>query len=104
MKIDSVAVKQKINAIFIKQFRLSEQDLVPTLSLEYDLFVDSLDITEIMMNLEEQFDLPITDEHVAEMKTLGDIYNFVLYGMELNNQNLPDDEMIELLYKRLIKK
>lgn len=42
-----------------------------------DLGADSLDVVDIVMRLEEEFDLEVPDEEIETMKTVGDIVHFL---------------------------
>ncbi|QEK38306.1 acyl carrier protein [Candidatus Cytomitobacter indipagum] len=50
---------------------------VSEISLMNDLGADSLDSVELVMGLEEKFDISIEDEKVEELKTIGDIVSYI---------------------------
>ena len=51
--------------------------LVPTASLGEDLCVDSLDAVELTMVLEDEFDIALPDEVMADVRTYGDVVDMV---------------------------
>ena len=69
---------EKIIELIAEQFGMEASDITPETSLKDDLSADSLDMVEIMMNLEEEFDLGEIDESVAaQINTVGDIIVFI---------------------------
>lgn len=66
----------------VKGFLVDQLDVDPdSITLESvitdDLGADSLDVVDLVMTLEEEFDLEIPDEEVEEMRTVGDIINYI---------------------------
>lgn len=55
----------------------SEDAIVPEASIVDDLKMDSLDCIEILMTIEEEFDLEISDEDAEKWKTVGDIHEYL---------------------------
>ena len=53
-------------------------EVTPEASILDDLGADSLDVVEMVMALEENFDIEVPDEDVVEMKTVSDVERFVL--------------------------
>jgi acyl carrier protein len=51
--------------------------ITPTASFIEDLGADSLDIVELVMQMEEEFDLDIPDEDAEKMKTVGDVVKYI---------------------------
>lgn len=56
---------------------IPEDEIKMELSFEKDLEADSLDIVEMLMLLEERFDIQIPEEAAEKLKTVGDAVNFV---------------------------
>lgn len=71
---------EKIKEIVQEHLALSDEDVVnvkPETSLMGDLEVDSLDAVEIVMKIEDEFDIEIPDEDVSSFKNLGDIGEYI---------------------------
>jgi acyl carrier protein len=71
-----VEIYEKVKAIVVEQLGIEEEEITPTTTFE-DLNADSLDIVELIMALEEEFDLDIADEEVENIKTIEDIVNYI---------------------------
>ena len=68
----------KVKAIIIDQLGLdADIEILPTTSLVKDLEADSLDAVEIIMAIEDEFDIEIPDESAEGFKNIGDISSFV---------------------------
>lgn len=63
----------KIKPIIAKQLGIKEDQIVPVAKLEEDLGMDSLDSIELIMILEDTFDIEIPDEAAEKMLTIQDI-------------------------------
>lgn len=71
-----MSVESKIKGIISDQLEIS----VDRLSLETtfeDIDADSLDIVELVMALEEEFDLEISDQEIENIKSVGDVVRFI---------------------------
>ena len=68
---------EKIKEILAEQLGVSEDEIEMDSSLTDDLGADSLDLVELEMALEQEFDLEISDEEAEKIKTVGDAVNFV---------------------------
>lgn len=69
-------VYEKVKAIVIDQLGVDEGDITPTTSFQA-LNADSLDIVELVMALEEEFNLDIADEEVENIKSIADVVKYV---------------------------
>jgi len=68
----------KVKEIIIEELVLDEDvEIKPETSLMDDLEADSLDAVEIIMALEDEFDLEIPDEAAEEFKNIGDIVKYI---------------------------
>ena len=74
MKNDIV---QKIASILAEQLNKTTEEILPEADIRDDLGADSLDVVEIVLNLEEEFDLEIPDEDSEGIRTAGDIVAYV---------------------------
>ena len=70
-------VLEKIIDILCDQLDLDREQVTEDSEIIDDLGADSLDIVDLVMTLEDEFDTEITDEMVEGMKTVGDIARFV---------------------------
>jgi acyl carrier protein len=71
-------VFDKVKAIIIDQLGLdADTEITPATSLMGDLEADSLDAVEIIMALEDEFDVEIPDEEAEKFKNIGDIATFI---------------------------
>ncbi|MEW9080229.1 acyl carrier protein [Terrisporobacter glycolicus] len=69
---------EKIRDIIVEQLGLDGKDgLSMETSLKEDLDADSLDAVEVIMALEEEFDIEIPDEDAENFKTIGDIVGYI---------------------------
>lgn len=71
-------VFEKIRALIAEQFSIeNEDDITIQTSFIDDLNADSLDVVELIMALEEEFDIQISDDEVENIKSVGDIVNYI---------------------------
>ncbi len=70
-------VLDKIKSILSSQFGIDEDQISENTDVVNDLGADSLDVVEMMMSVEDEFGLMIEDEDIAEMKTVGDVVNYI---------------------------
>lgn len=71
-------VFEKIREIICDKFAIEEEQVTMDTSFKGDLNADSLDMVEIIMALEEEFDIGEIDENaVMEIETVGDAVNFI---------------------------
>lgn len=71
-------VFEKVKAVIIEQLDVDEEvEITPETSMMKDLDADSLDAVEIMMELEDEFEIEIPDEDAESFKTIGDIVKYV---------------------------
>ena len=70
-------VFEKVKAILSEQFDVEEDSITAETTLADDLGADSLDVVELMMDLEEQFGITISDEEAMKLSTIGDIVKYI---------------------------
>lgn len=70
-------IEEKVRAIVCEQLGVSESEVTPESSFIDDLGADSLDIVELVMALEEHYDLEIPDEEAEKIRTIEDVVNFI---------------------------
>ena len=67
----------KVRDIVVEQLGVDEEEVNEQASFVDDLGADSLDIVELVMALEEEFDLEIPDEDAEKIVTVGDAVNYI---------------------------
>ncbi len=67
---------EKVRSLIAEQLDIDEEEINPKTTFE-DLDADSLDVVELVMALEEEFDLEISDEAVENIKTVADIIDYI---------------------------
>jgi acyl carrier protein len=73
--MDIAAMKDKIVEIIANQLGIDHGDVTPEASVVDDLGADSLDVVELVMALEEEFNLEIPDEEAEKIKSVNDIFS-----------------------------
>ncbi|WP_375572641.1 acyl carrier protein [Seohaeicola saemankumensis] len=68
---------ERVKKIVAAKFGVDEAHLAQEASFVSDLGADSLDIVEISMALEKEFDIDISDEDIENTRTLGDLQQFI---------------------------
>lgn len=68
---------EKLKAIAVNQIGIDEALVKPESDIIKDLGLDSLDIVDMLMSVEEEFGVSVDDGNVAEMKTVADVVNFI---------------------------
>jgi acyl carrier protein len=67
----------KVKAIVAEQLSVEADQVTPDANFQNDLNADSLDVVEMVMALEEAFDVEIPDEAAEEIKTVQDAVNYI---------------------------
>lgn len=70
-------LEAKVAEIIVEQLGATKEEIVPEASFIDDLNADSLDIVELVMAMEEAFDIEIPDEEAEKIQTVGDAFNYV---------------------------
>jgi acyl carrier protein len=73
----SPTVEKRVKEIIVEQLGVSEEEVVPEASFIDDLGADSLDTVELVMALEEEFDIEIPDEDAEKIHTVQDAINYI---------------------------
>ena len=70
-------VFDKIKDIIVEQLDVEEDAVTMEASITEDLGAASLDVVDLVMSIEESFDVEIPDEEVENIKTVGDIVKYI---------------------------
>lgn len=72
-----MSVEDKVKNIIVEQLGVDMESVTPEASFIDDLGADSLDIVELVMTMEEEFDLEIPDEDAEKIKSVNDVINYI---------------------------
>lgn len=79
MRMNDQEIIEIINAALIKEFELDAEEMTPEANLFLDLELDSLDMVDMVIVLEQTFKIKVRDEKaVRKIRTLEDLYQFVI--------------------------
>lgn len=70
-------VFEKVKSIIADQLDVEEDKVIAEANITEDLGADSLDVVDLVMSIEEEFDIEIPDEAVEGIKTVGDIVKYI---------------------------
>lgn len=70
-------VFERVKEIIVEQLDVEEDQVILEASFRDDLEADSLDVVELVMELEDEFDLEIADEEAEKIVTVGDAVKFI---------------------------
>ena len=73
----SVDLSGRIQSIVAEQLGVEMSEVTKDASILDDLGADSLDVVELVMTLEDAFDIEVPDEEVEGMRTIGDVESYV---------------------------
>ena len=71
------SVEERLRHIISEQLGVDESQVTPNASFEEDLNADSLDLVELIMSLEEEFGIEISEEEAEKIRTVGDAIDYV---------------------------
>ena len=72
-----MAVEDKVKKIIAEKLSVEMDEVVPAASFVDDLGADSLDLVELIMSLEEEFDVDISDEDAEKIATVKDAIDYI---------------------------
>ena len=70
-------VFEKVRAILCQQLDVEEDHVTMEASLVDDLNADSLDLVDLLMSLEDEFDVEIPDDEIENIKAVGDLVRYI---------------------------
>lgn len=68
---------ESVKKILIEQLRLKDVQILPESRIKEDLKADSLDVLQMLMTIEEDYDILIPEEKLMNFKTVGDIVEYL---------------------------
>ena len=74
-------VLEKVKVILAEQFDVDESTLQNDTDLQDDLGADSLDVVDLLMSIEDEFDIEIPDEEIENIRTVGELVNYIENNM-----------------------
>lgn len=73
----SQAIEERVRSIIADQLGVAEEEIKPESKFIEDLGADSLDIVELIMAMEEEFECEIPDEEAEKIRTVQDVISYV---------------------------
>ncbi|HZK33200.1 MAG TPA: acyl carrier protein [Tissierellaceae bacterium] len=73
---------EKIQEIIISQFNVEKDEVNKDTSFQDDLKADSLDLIELIMAIEDEFDLEVEDEDMLDIVCVGDVVEYISKALE----------------------
>ncbi|MFA4915675.1 MAG: acyl carrier protein [Syntrophales bacterium] len=72
-----MALEEKVINLIMEQLDVSREECVPSASFQDDLGADSLDLVELIMEMEENFGIQIDDDEIEKIRTIQDVIDFL---------------------------
>ena len=72
-----MTVLDRVTKVIVDRLNVEEEKVVETASFRDDLGADSLDVVELVMELEDEFDMEISDEDAEKIATVGDAIKYI---------------------------
>ena len=70
-------VFEKIRHILCEQLDIEEDDVTMESNIAEDLGADSMDVVDLIMSIEDEFEVEVPDDKVESIKTVGDVVNYI---------------------------
>jgi acyl carrier protein len=72
-----MSIEDKVKKIIVEKLSVDLEEVVPEASFVDDLGADSLDLVELIMSMEEEFDIEIPDEDAEKLVTVQDALDYI---------------------------
>ena len=72
-----MSIEKRVKEIIVEQLGVNESEVTPEAKFVDDLGADSLDLVELVMALEEEYNMEITDEDAEKIQTVGDAIEYI---------------------------
>jgi acyl carrier protein len=72
-----MSIEDKVKKIIAEKLSVDIEEIVPEASFVDDLGADSLDLVELIMSMEEEFDIDISDEDAEKLVTFKDVIEYI---------------------------
>ncbi len=82
MVATAVEIEEKVTQIVSEQMSVDKKEISRNTSFVNDLNADSLDTVELVMELEDEFDLTIPDEEAEKLRTVGEAIDYIQKHLE----------------------
>lgn len=73
----AIDVDKKVKEVIVEQLNITEEECVPDAAFIDDLGADSLDIVELIMAMEDNFGIDISDDDLVKIRTVQDIVDYI---------------------------
>ncbi|NMW84611.1 acyl carrier protein [Peptoniphilus sp. AGMB00490] len=70
-------MKERILEIIAEQFNIDVNELNEDMNFQDDLNADSIELVELVMTIEEEFEIEVSEEDLENLKTIGDVIDYV---------------------------
>ena len=70
-------MKERILEMIAEQFNMDVNELDEDMNFQEDLNADSIELVELVMTIEEEFETEVSEEDLEKLKTIGDVIDFV---------------------------
>ena len=71
------SIEKRVKEIIVEQLGVNENEVTPEAKFVDDLGADSLDLVELVMALEEEYNMEISDEDAEKILTVGDVIEYI---------------------------
>jgi len=75
--MENKTIQERVNSIVLEQLGVKDEEIRPEADFIDDLGADSLDTVELVMALEEEFGVEISDETAEKIRTIKDVYDYI---------------------------
>ena len=73
----AASVEERVREIISEQLNVSKEEVIPDASFTDDLGADSLDLVELVMALEEVFEIEVSDEDAEKIRKVKDVFDYI---------------------------